>query len=112
MDHNVLCCLAGIKAHSEKLEIWALQLQEYNYEIVYCCGSKRVDADALSCSPFVHSTIEEVLEYLPLAVLDTVDMVKEQSFDLFITKPSFPSIILWRSHRESVILFGIISVVL
>lgn len=66
--------------------IGALKLKEYDYEIVYRYDSKHGDADALPQSPLIHSANEEVLEYLPLAVRYTLDMVQEKSLDPSIKK--------------------------
>ncbi|CAG2186270.1 Retrovirus-related Pol polyprotein from transposon 17.6,Retrovirus-related Pol polyprotein from transposon 412,Retrovirus-related Pol polyprotein from transposon 297 [Mytilus edulis] len=47
-DHKALCWLKTIKNNSTRLMRWALQVQEYNFEVCHRSGSKNTHADALS----------------------------------------------------------------
>ncbi len=47
-DHKALCWLKTIKNNSTRFMRWALQVQEYNFEVCHRSGSKNTHADALS----------------------------------------------------------------
>lgn len=84
-DHSALCWLANIKSPSGRLARWALQLQEYDYEIVYRSGRKHQDADALSRAPLELSAHDQEKDDLPLAVLEDTDIAAEQASDPLIS---------------------------
>ncbi|KAE9344465.1 hypothetical protein PR003_g8450 [Phytophthora rubi] len=50
-DHAALKWLMTLKEWTGRLHRWALQLQEYDFEIIYRAGTSNVVADALSRAP-------------------------------------------------------------
>jgi hypothetical protein len=50
-DHAALKCLMTSKDLTGRLHRWSLQLQEYNFTVVYRPGAGNVVADALSRAP-------------------------------------------------------------
>lgn len=57
-DHSALTWLMKSKDLSGRLHRWALQLQEYDFSIIYRAGSTNVVADALSRAPVRTLTAE------------------------------------------------------
>lgn len=47
-DHNPLCYLKNIKDMHGRVARWLMFLQEYEFQVNYKCGSKNINADALS----------------------------------------------------------------
>ncbi|KAJ0394225.1 hypothetical protein ATCC90586_010373 [Pythium insidiosum] len=57
-DHSALKWLMSAKDLKNRLQRWALSLQEYEFEVVYRCGRDNVVLDALSRAP-VHMVTAE-----------------------------------------------------
>jgi hypothetical protein len=53
MDHAVLKWLMDAKEQWGRLVWWAMKLQPYKFEIVYCAGVKHVNVDAMMRPPIV-----------------------------------------------------------
>ena len=49
-DHNPLAFLHRMKNHNQRLMRWAIELQDYNLDVVHIKGSHNVIADTLSRS--------------------------------------------------------------
>ena len=49
-DHNPLSFLHRMKNHNQRLMRWAIELQDYNLDVVHIKGSHNVIADTLSRS--------------------------------------------------------------
>ena len=50
-DHKPLCWLRDLKNPAPKLARWILQLEEYDFEVIYKEGKKNANADAMSRLP-------------------------------------------------------------
>lgn len=63
-DHRPLQWIFSIKEPSSKLVRWRLQLEEYNYEIVYKKGSLNTNADALSRVELYANELSEIQKFI------------------------------------------------
>jgi len=81
-DHQPLVWIHKVKDPTSRLIRWRLKLKEYNYEVVYKCGSMNKNADALSRNPPRELSKE-------IAIVEIVDVTKEEEEGKpSITQPS------------------------
>ena len=88
-DHCSLCFLKNKTSISPRLTRWALELQEFDYELEYKSGNYHKDADCLSRYPIEKTEIEQDEDralIMAMTTLDNTVIQKEQQNDKFCSK--------------------------
>ena len=84
-DHHSLCWMMRSRDPCGKLARWSLRLQEYDFKVIYKCGKKHKDVDALSRNPLKeNSDINE--SEIPMLNMQIIDLESAQRNDVWCRK--------------------------
>ena len=104
-DHQPLKWLDSAKksrAHSQRLERWALELRAYEFDTVYQPGTQNQVADALSRCPVNLVTLSPSVSKADLSEAQKTDPVLKAEMDHFLLTDMPPTSGKWRTfpHRR------------
>jgi hypothetical protein len=92
-DHKTLIWLDKHKDERSKLMKWSIELQEYDYEIIYKPGRENTNVDALSRLPTTNAQVATA--DFEMNLINKKELVADQLRD-----PLFKNLILYLTKRE------------